>query len=232
MKIFIPTTMTVLNLNINEDLVLTDLFASVRKDTDGGNLDIRGGDDTDYSGGYIRLFGATEGMYPGRVQICVPNAARNADIIVMEVTGVTDTPVIDCQTHRVTNVAVPTTNGDALSHQAWATWTPTLTWGTGTPAGLTIVARWTQIGKVVFFEFYCTSNDGNAASSLTITLPVAHANNGANINYRALQRVDATYYEPRAYSNPNSNLISFLAFQPCTDTKLCQMWVSGTYEVA
>ena len=62
---------------------------------------------------------------------------------------------------------------------AWASYSPTLTWG-GTPPTITSsVFRYVRNGDVVTVSGYIVFSNGNGATSLTVTLPVA-ANQIAN----------------------------------------------------
>lgn len=62
----------------------------------------------------------------------------------------------------------------------WATFAPATTGITGEVVN---IARWVQIGKIVYVH-YSVSGTSNAAGK-TFTLPVATAANGANIGFMA-----------------------------------------------
>ena len=55
----------------------------------------------------------------------------------------------------------------------WAAFSPSPVWGTANPTITTTVARYVQTGKVVTFNVSFVISNGNAASSLTMSLPVA-----------------------------------------------------------
>lgn len=117
----------------------------------------------------------------------------------------------------------------------WANWTPTLTWGTAAPDSLTIIARWRRIAGLIFFHIDIYSADSNAASSLTITLPVAPVNNADRIRCASIERAGAagaTYSDPLAYikADGSDNKINFLAFTTGTNAQAIAIIVSGVYE--
>lgn len=62
---------------------------------------------------------------------------------------------------------------------AWATWNPSPSWTTGTPAALSTSARYIQIGKTVHCSLFFSSSDGNGATKLNFALPVLAKNNEA-----------------------------------------------------
>lgn len=115
---------------------------------------------------------------------------------------------------------------------AWAAWTPTLTWTTGTPASVTTVARWMRINKTVFFNFYTSSADGNGATVLTISLPVAPKDNNSFIPVQALQLQNTTWTNPEAFIDDNASVIAFYGFSTATDNQAIKIIVSGQYEIA
>lgn len=120
---------------------------------------------------------------------------------------------------------------------AWAAYSPTLTWGTGTPASITTVARWKKVGNVVFLHIDISSADSNACDSLTITLPEDPVDNNDRTALAAIQKAGAggaTYSNPLAYIDMDSasKLIKFYAFTTGTDGQAVAIIVSGSYEVA
>jgi hypothetical protein len=125
----------------------------------------------------------------------------------------------------------------ALLDPAWANWTPTLAWGTATPTGITTVARYSRIGRRVFFAIDISSADSKAASSLTITLPVVPTTNADRIACAAIEKAGAagvTYSNPLAYINADGadNKINFYAFTTGTNGQAIAILVSGVYEAS
>jgi hypothetical protein len=115
----------------------------------------------------------------------------------------------------------------------WVDWTPTVTWGTADPAtNVAQTARYTIIGNTVYFNYSYTADDGNAASSLAITLPVTAKGNNAKIALSALQKVNATWTNAMGYIDDDSAGIAFYNFQTCTNAQACEFIITGFYEIA
>lgn len=114
----------------------------------------------------------------------------------------------------------------------WKAWTPVLTWGTADPADVATVARYNIIDKTVNFNVYISSADGNDASSLTVSLPVAPKDNNSFITPHALQLIDASWREAMAYIDDGASVIGFYNFGACTDAAACKFIISGQYEIA
>lgn len=122
--------------------------------------------------------------------------------------------------------------GKAADVTAWAAWVPSLTWTGTPPASLTTVARWMKINKTVFFNFYTTSADGNGATALTISLPVAPKANGFIIPVTALELQNTTHTDPKAYIDDSGSVIAFYGFTTATDSQAIKIKASGQYEIA
>lgn len=243
--------MTALNANVDTDLNLLNphglnayfihmMGTILDRDNFNSFLNISGGSDAILgSGAYISLYGRTGGGagLTGGMRLRVVNAAGDDLVEVMRVTGVTDTPVVDWNARRLTNILPATTANDALTYNAWTTWNPTLVWGGAAPASLTTVARWVKIGKTVYFDFFCLSTDSNACSSLTISLPVAPLNVAMRIACAAHEQygvAGATYKPLSAFilADGADNLIHFWDFATATDGQAIAVSTSGFYEVA
>lgn len=126
----------------------------------------------------------------------------------------------------------------------WNSWTPTLTYTTGTPSGsLTTKGHYSVYeGKnadVCFFNIYTSATDGNSATALTITnLPQPVRYGLGRISLSAVQLVDTTYSDPAAYIDARQFdaddrfKISFDNFSTCTDAAAAKLFVSGWYPIA
>ncbi len=55
----------------------------------------------------------------------------------------------------------------------WLTYTPTLTWTTAVPIGVTTITRYKIIGKTAFLKIKISATNGNGATGCDITLPIA-----------------------------------------------------------
>ena len=208
----------------------------IARNVDTGFLDVRAG--VNASAACLRLSGkddATSGRNGG-FALYVTDAAETSVKALMYADGATDTPVLNMNTFRIGNVGAPTTANDALTHQAWAAWTPTLVWTTGTPSPITTTARWTQVGKIVFFTLFITSSDSNGCTNLTFTLPVTPANAGGYTLFTAFERYGtvATYKSLTFYSTNNGSdtLARTTEFQAASDGYTVQVTATGFYEVA
>ena len=143
--------------------------------------------------------------------------------------------------NKVTAVMDPTAAQDAATKKyvddkfpAWATWDPTLTWSTATPAAITKTCRYCRYGNTVFFTVYITSADSNAASNLTFPLPVSM---GASATLTPLTSIETygaagtTYKDPIAYADNATSVVRFRAFSAGTDAKTITILIWGSYEV-
>jgi hypothetical protein len=118
---------------------------------------------------------------------------------------------------------------------SWAAWTDTLTWTTATPTGITNIARWTQVGKIVFIDILINVTDSKGTTGLTIALPVAHASNNINTSLACLEGSGAggtTYTNPFGTILTGSAVIQFLNFTAMTNGQGGYIRVTGQYEVA
>lgn len=133
-------------------------------------------------------------------------------------------------------VQIADSTGD-IGTTSWASWSPTLTWTTGTPASLTTVARYKKVGKTVFFTFHTTSADANGATQLTVTLPETPADINSYVACSGYQLQNTTYYDCRPYIDATDNtagnrVLTFRSFQTATDAQTVTIAVSGFYEIA
>ena len=63
----------------------------------------------------------------------------------------------------------------------WATWTPTYSASTGTWTGISGVAQWCQMGKIVFIQITAYGTTSASTDSLFFTLPVTPANDSNDL---------------------------------------------------
>jgi len=204
----------------------------LKKSDDNGFINISGGN-TSYGGLQLQMFGSGYASVGGWLRVYVPNAAANGLVPAMYIKGKTDTPTMDLVGNRIEAIGQATSDMDAVPQtKVWTTWTPTVTWTTGTPASISSVYRYCQIGKTVFFKIFMHSTDGNGATALTVTVPVTSKDNGANTMFTGLQLVDTTYSDPLPMLWENNSTIYFRGFKTCTDAKTVQILVEGFYEVA
>jgi hypothetical protein len=104
--------------------------------------------------------------------------------------------------YNISNLGSPVASSDAATKAyvdsaggvviPWTMWSPSLTWSTGTPSGVSTIARYTQIGKVITFTIDITSTDSNGCTGLTVSLPVAPANNGNRIAVTSIENVGSS----------------------------------------
>jgi len=246
LKQFTPPSMKGLNYNIDADLNLGashGLYASFIQMLNNGNIymdnsssgtGLHGGTLSSGKGSRMIVFGA-DNASAGLWIVQVPNAAKNADIDVMWIDGVTDTPYLNLNSHRIAGILDPTTAQDALTFKTWATYTPTLTWTGGTPASITKAGRWVQIGKIVYYVVNIYSADSNGCTNLTITTPSTAANTGVYYGANCMERYGVagnTWKDPGATVAANGNIISFWDFGVATDNQLIYLFITGWYEVA
>lgn len=114
----------------------------------------------------------------------------------------------------------------------WASYIPTLTWTTATPTAPTTIARYTTVGNTCHFNINISSTDGNGATALKITLPIAPTDNNAIINTNAQQKVNTTWSNPLAYiDDDDTNGIQFRSLSIATDAVALEINITGNYEV-
>lgn len=207
--------------------------ARIVQNVNNANLALYGGQYGAENGACLILTGSTA-IGAGSIYLYVPNAAAAAGVPVLEVLGITDTPFINALSHRIAGLAQATTDLDAAPvTKMWGAWTPTLTWTGGTPAALTTVARYCQIGRIVFFSFQTSSADSNACTNLTISLPVTFTS-ALVWSCSAIERygvAGATYAALSAYADASDDLIHFFDFRTATDAQAVAVFITGFYEV-
>jgi hypothetical protein len=152
-------------------------------------------------------------------------AVGDVDAIYQNIESLSITTTSHASYADVAEVAKSLTN-------AWQNWVPTLTWTTADPASVTTVARYAIIGNTCFFNFMTTSADGNAATQLSISLPIAAKDNNSIIAFSGYQLVNTTYSNPICYLDDDSGGITFRSFSTATDAQTVTVVVSGQYEIA
>jgi len=232
MFFFTPVSMAQLNTQINDYLTLNNSWGVIRKSANDGIIQLVGGLGPGYpgSGAYIRLTGCDSVLAPLGISFAGPNAAKNANVDALWIGGPIDNPTIDCINHRVERVAAPQIANDALRLNAWAAWNPTLTWGVADPAGISKVARWTQIGNIVYWMLMISSADSNATNSLIATLPKACIANATYPGISAIQLNNATWLDPLGYLDTDNSLLKFRAFATGVDGTNIRIDAEGWYE--
>jgi len=194
----------------------------------------RGGDDSTGSSSQLFLTGKNNAG-GGNMEFVVPNTAGTFDVTAMRIVK-GDNAYLSMETHRITNLAQATTDMDAAPiTKMWGTWSPTLTWATATPSGVTSAARYVQIGKTVYYIVNIYSADSNGCTGLTITTPSTAANTGVYYQASSMERYGVagnTWKDPGAVVAAAGNTIAFWDFGAATDGQLIYVFVSGWYEVA
>lgn len=238
MRYYVPISMAALNRNINDNLIFSGAYTGLRRIDNTNAIQMSGGrEGVAGDGARLFLFGKAGGV-PGQFTVTVPNTAGDADVTVLRIDP-SDDPRMQMESHRITNLAAPTTALDALNYNAMTSWNPTLVWGVADPAAITKEAYYNRIGKTVFFNIWISSADSNATNSLTITLPSTPANLGAahNVSISAWQAygvAGTTYGNPLAYllQSGAENRIRFLDFKTATDGQFVAVSLQGFYQEA
>lgn len=132
-----------------------------------------------------------------------------------------------------------TSRAAATALGTWAAFSPSPVWGTANPTITTTVARYVQTGKVVTFNVSFVISNGNAASSLTMSLPVAAPQTA---NYQlpliAFKKIttggSSIMSDPFAYIDYTlaTPVITFNQFGTLPTGYTAVLNVSGSYEVA
>jgi hypothetical protein len=116
----------------------------------------------------------------------------------------------------------------------WTTWTPTLVWTTATPINATVIAKYIQIGKVVYFSLFIQSSNGNGTTNLTIGLPINPLANSMYPSVNSFQIVSSTKTNPIAAIDDGgvNNRIYFYNFATATAGNSLSIVCTGFYPVA
>ena len=122
---------------------------------------------------------------------------------------------------------------------AWSSFSPTPIWGTANPTITTTVARFATTGKTTTFNVSFVISNGNDASSLTMSLPVA-APQIATYYYalKAFKQIttggDSIRSDPFAYIDYTlaTPIIKFYQFGTLPAGYTAILNISGSYEVA
>ena len=132
-----------------------------------------------------------------------------------------------------------TSRAAATALGTWAAFSPSPVWGTADPTITTTVARYVQTGKVVTFNVSFVISNGNAASSLTMSLPVAAPQTA---NYQlpliAFKKIttggSSIMSDPFAYIDYTlaTPVITFNQFGTLPSGYTAVLNISGSYEVA
>ena len=132
-----------------------------------------------------------------------------------------------------------TSRAAATALGTWAAFSPSPVWGTANPTITTTVARYVQTGKVVTFNVSFVISNGNAASSLTMSLPVA-APQTANYQLPLIAFKKITTGGSSIMSDPFAYIdytlatptIKFNQFGTLPSGYTAVLNISGSYEVA
>lgn len=106
-----PISMTALNYNIDDNLVMTDAYATILKSTSTGGLYLQGS--SEIGDGRIMIFGHDNGVSPRTMHFQCFNAADSL-ITVLMIYGGAD-PRLAMQAHRISGVADPIDAQDAAT---------------------------------------------------------------------------------------------------------------------
>jgi hypothetical protein len=180
--------------------------ANLFRNTTAGSTIVRGGTMTAGSGGVIQMAG--KDLMPDAILFYVPDTTTSIDQLVATFVGQVSPPYLDMEMHQIKRLLNPTDAQDAttLAYEdarpvinssyvtntldvVWSPWTPGLNWTNGTPSGITTIARYNKVGKIIHFTIDISSADSNWCSNLNITLPVPPANNGNRIPVTTIQMV-------------------------------------------
>jgi hypothetical protein len=104
---------------------------------------------------------------------------------------------------------------------AWASWTPT--WTNLTVAGSTVTAKYTQVGKTVFFRIVVVLGGGNAPTNpVSFSLPVTAASYAGSAE-------NQTIGFARYLDTGTAAYFGFISWASTTTSKMTVMGVGGTY---
>ena len=132
-----------------------------------------------------------------------------------------------------------TSRAAATALGSWGAFNPSPTWGTADPTITTTVARYARTGNTVAFAVSFVISNGNAASSLTMALPVAAPQTaGYQIPLIAFKKIttggSSIMSDPFAYIDYTeaTPVIKFNQFGTLPSGYTAVLNISGSYEVA
>jgi len=117
----------------------------------------------------------------------------------------------------------------------WLAWVPTITWVTATPSDVVTVARYKQIGKVVFFNVLITATNGNGVTTGSeISLPILPKTNNVSPVCYGYQKVAGAISSRNSFIRDDgvNNEIYLASWTTATAGSSLEIGVSGTYEIA
>lgn len=133
---------------------------------------------------------------------------------------------------------VDTSRAPATAIGTWGAFPPTPIWGTADPTITTTVARYVRTGNLVTFAVSFVISNGNAASSLTMALPVAAAQTANyQIALTAFKKIttggSSIMSDPFAYIDYTeaTPVIKFNQFGTLPSGYTAILNISGSYEV-
>ncbi len=144
--------------------------AYIKRNADDEFIVLSGGSDPTIDP-VINLSGKNRSANTGNIRFFTPNSAKSASNQVMTITGVTDTPALDMNSHKIVSLAAPTASADAATKNYVDTRLPTgiITLWHGTIANI-------PTGWVI-----CDGNNGtpNLLSKFVCGVATAATNPGA-----------------------------------------------------
>jgi hypothetical protein len=176
------------------------------------------------TGGLIHLLSGTVNIYNSTL-----NASNAVAYEVLNAGGTVYLSGCTLVTNKISGII------DFGTKDAWVSWAPTLGWGGGSPTiDATKTAYRYKIDNGKCFIHLCiTASDGNAATSLTIPLPIAVKDTNSYVALVSQEIVDGVYSMPYAYLDaltPGTNIL-FGSLSALTDNKICYILVEGFYEI-
>lgn len=137
---------------------------------------------------------------------------------------------------HTTGAAAWTEVGGSSEITDWADWTPTLTWGTNNPSGVTYVARYHKVGNLVNFYVQINGTADGDCTDLSFTLPATPVDTNAYVP------VNTWYIEAGTAGNDNIAYINsddavtrdvdHARFQTLENGNVFKLFFSGFYETS
>jgi hypothetical protein len=93
------------------------------------------------------------------------------------------------------------------------------------------LAKFKKIGKTVRGFVYISSADGNSATALTISLPIAPYNDGMDYAVDAQQKVNTALSRPYAHILSSGSVIAFDGLAAASDGNAFLLRIFFEYEV-
>lgn len=209
-----PISMSVLNKNIDGNLIFTSGWHTIYPDGNANELLVQGAGWQPYRSPSMAMYGYLHGDFPGYFKLRMGNVARTAWIDALVVKGLEDQP-------RLT--------GDCFK---WVDWSSVITWSAGTPDGPAgwNYMKWMKVGQTVFVDVRLDYSDSNGSRLMSMTLPEAVASGAYTMMVGEYMSNSVESYQGYYVTTGGGNTIGpYPTALAGVDGQPIRIWFSGFY---